>query len=51
MKRLLISLFMALLATSAWAMMKPGASAPDFTLEAGAPHHTEGIAHRHRLHP
>ena len=34
MKRLPISFVMALLATSAWAMMKPGASAPDFTIEA-----------------
>lgn len=34
MKRLVISFVLALLATSAWAMMKPGTSAPDFTIEA-----------------
>jgi len=34
MKRLLMSVVMALCATSALAMMKPGASAPDFTIEA-----------------
>ncbi len=34
MKRLFISAVLALCATSALAMMKPGASAPDFTIEA-----------------
>jgi peroxiredoxin len=34
MKRLLLSLLVVFCATSALAMMKPGASAPDFTVEA-----------------
>lgn len=34
MKRLLVSFVISLIATSAMAMMKPGTSAPDFTIEA-----------------
>lgn len=34
MKRMLMSILLALFATSALAMMKPGTSAPDFTIEA-----------------
>ena len=34
MKRLLVSFVLSLIATSAMAMMKPGTSAPDFTIEA-----------------